>query len=221
MCVKTKMQIGIHFFDRPLFLTKYPYSILDINSTDFKIKLIEFCLNIFGISSLQINNLQTTICEFPINKLDICIVHITGRLLGGKGGFGSQLRAQGGRMSKKKSTNIDSCRNLQGRRIRDVNQETKLIEFMKKAPELKRKAEEDLQKKINDALNPEPKKKYFTDVSYIEQSRSIQEGIEQAFQIDDLHVLKREQARIIPASYNDDPFLKELLSSEQDEEVSK
>lgn len=215
------MQLGIHFFDHPLTLTKYPYPILDINDMNTKTTLIEFCLNIFGISSLQINNLQTTICGFPIDKLDICIVHINGRLLGGKGGFGSQLRAQGGRMSKKKSTNIDSCRNLQGRRIRDVNQETKLIEFMAKAPELKRKAEEDLQKKIDQSLNPEPKKRYFTDISYIEQSRDIQEGIEQAFQIDDHHVLKREQARTLPINYNDDPFLKELISLEQDEEITK
>lgn len=36
-------------------------------------------------------------------------------LLGGKGGFGSQLRAAGGRMSSQKASNNDSCRDLNGR----------------------------------------------------------------------------------------------------------
>ncbi len=39
------------------------------------------------------------------------------RLLGGKGGFGSQLRAAGGRMSSQKTSNNDSCRDLNGRRL--------------------------------------------------------------------------------------------------------
>lgn len=45
------------------------------------------------------------------------------RLLGGKGGFGSMLRAQGGRMNAQKTTNFEACRDLQGRRIRTVNEE--------------------------------------------------------------------------------------------------
>ncbi|KAI9024438.1 telomere stability and silencing-domain-containing protein [Phycomyces nitens] len=43
------------------------------------------------------------------------------RLLGGKGGFGSMLRAQGGRMNAQKTTNFEACRDLQGRRIKTVN----------------------------------------------------------------------------------------------------
>lgn len=39
------------------------------------------------------------------------------RVLGGKGGFGSQLRAAGGRMSRGQPTNNDSCRDLSGRRL--------------------------------------------------------------------------------------------------------
>lgn len=44
------------------------------------------------------------------------------RLRGGKGGFGSMLRAQGGRMNAQKTTNFEACRDLQGRRIRAVNE---------------------------------------------------------------------------------------------------
>jgi hypothetical protein len=39
------------------------------------------------------------------------------RVRGGKGGFGSQLRAAGGRMSSQKTSNNDSCRDLSGRRL--------------------------------------------------------------------------------------------------------
>jgi hypothetical protein len=46
---------------------------------------------------------------------------MSGRLVGGKGGFGSMLRAQGGRMNAQKTTNFEACRDLQGRRIRTVN----------------------------------------------------------------------------------------------------
>ena len=44
------------------------------------------------------------------------------RLKGGKGGYGSLLRAQGNKMSSRKSTNFESCRDLEGRRLRTVHQ---------------------------------------------------------------------------------------------------
>jgi hypothetical protein len=47
------------------------------------------------------------------------------RQCGGKGGFGSMLRAQGGRMNAQKTTNFEACRDLQGRRIRTVNEAKK------------------------------------------------------------------------------------------------
>jgi hypothetical protein len=40
------------------------------------------------------------------------------RLRGGKGGFGSMLRSQGGRMASKQSTNYEACRDLNGRRLK-------------------------------------------------------------------------------------------------------
>ncbi|KAI9491771.1 Sde2 N-terminal domain-containing protein [Zychaea mexicana] len=53
------------------------------------------------------------------------IFNMSLRLLGGKGGFGSMLRAQGGRMNAQKTTNFEACRDLQGRRIRTVNDSKK------------------------------------------------------------------------------------------------
>lgn len=46
-------------------------------------------------------------------------------LLGGKGGFGSQLRAAGGRMSSQKTSNNDSCRDLTGRRLSTIKEAKK------------------------------------------------------------------------------------------------
>lgn len=48
-------------------------------------------------------------------------------LLGGKGGFGSLLKGQ--QAVKKKTKNIDSCRDLQGRRIRDENRKKVISEY--------------------------------------------------------------------------------------------
>ena len=55
------------------------------------------------------------------------------RLRGGKGGFGAQLKAAGG--PTKKETNFGACRDLQGRRVRHTENESKLREWAAQAPE--------------------------------------------------------------------------------------
>jgi hypothetical protein len=49
------------------------------------------------------------------------------RMRGGKGGFGSQLRAAGGRMSSQKTSNNDSCRDLSGRRLSTIKEAKKCV----------------------------------------------------------------------------------------------
>jgi hypothetical protein len=51
------------------------------------------------------------------------------RVLGGKGGFGSQLRAAGGRMSSQKTNNKDSCRDLNGRRLSTIREAKRCVPF--------------------------------------------------------------------------------------------
>ncbi|KAI1139689.1 telomere stability and silencing-domain-containing protein [Hypoxylon sp. FL0543] len=67
-------------------------------------------------------------------------------LCGGKGGFGSQLRAAGGRMSSKKKRNRGdengSSRNLDGRRLRTVNEAKALAEYLAIKPEMEQKEKE-------------------------------------------------------------------------------
>ena len=94
--------------------------------------------------------------NFPLNNYDNKIIEVRIKLKGGKGGFGSSLRLQ--QATKKQTKNFDACRDLQGRRLRKVNQERQLNEWrMKKAEEEKllkkyidgyNNNEEDLFKKI-------------------------------------------------------------------------
>lgn len=67
-------------------------------------------------------------------------------LCGGKGGFGSQLRAAGGRMSSKRKNNQaesnSSNRNLDGRRLRTVNEAKALAEYLAMKPEMEKKEKE-------------------------------------------------------------------------------
>ncbi|MCJ1353112.1 MAG: hypothetical protein MMC33_003097 [Icmadophila ericetorum] len=67
-------------------------------------------------------------------------------LCGGKGGFGSQLRAAGGRMSSKRKKNQGenngSNRNLDGRRLRTVTEAKALAEYLALKPEMEKKEKE-------------------------------------------------------------------------------
>jgi hypothetical protein len=78
------------------------------------------------------------------------VINVSLGLQGGKGGFGSLLRGQA--ISKRKITNFDASRDLQGRRIRNVKNMQKLAEWVKK-----RKEEEKLIKKEVDEYNKKQK----------------------------------------------------------------
>ena len=77
-------------------------------------------------------------------------LRLTVPLCGGKGGFGSQLRAAGGRMSSKRKKhqgeNNGSNRNLDGRRLRTVTEAKALAEYLALKPEMEKK-EKDARRK--------------------------------------------------------------------------
>ena len=52
--------------------------------------------------------------------------HVRGALLGGKGGFGANLRASGKSGPAGQTRNFDACRDLYGRRLKAVNDEIRL-----------------------------------------------------------------------------------------------
>ncbi|XP_029790761.1 replication stress response regulator SDE2 [Suricata suricatta] len=72
------------------------------------------------------------------------------RLRGGKGGFGSMLRALGAQIEK--TTNREACRDLSGRRLRDVNHEKAMAEWVRQQAEREAEKEqkrlERLQRKL-------------------------------------------------------------------------
>ena len=61
----------------------------------------------------------------PDHVSSLITLRLTPRIRGGKGGFGSQLRAAGGRMSSQKTSNNDSCRDLSGRRLSTIKEAKK------------------------------------------------------------------------------------------------
>lgn len=150
----------------------------------------------------------TPLSSFPRDRGSYEIsLQLLPRLLGGKGGFGSQLRAAGGRMSSQKTSNNDSCRDLTGRRLSTIKEAKKLVFFShgggsgsdlmlrlaeyieseparKKAEAEAKKAKlEALEKKLGisrDEESGQNKKRRLDDDEYIEQSKEIVENVKSA-----------------------------------------
>ena len=104
------------------------------------------------LTTLSNKQLPSTSSQ-PVSSLlpslddDFLSLRLSAPLCGGKGGFGSQLRAAGGRMSKKKkganaADENGSSRNLDGRRIRTVNEAKALAEYLAIKPDMERKEKE-------------------------------------------------------------------------------
>ena len=83
-------------------------------------------------------------------------LRLTVPLCGGKGGFGSILRAQGGRMSSRKKKNqVDvnaSSRNLDGRRLRTVAEAKTLAEYLVIKPEMEQREKDERRKRWEDIV---------------------------------------------------------------------
>lgn len=98
------------------------------------------------------------------------------RLVGGKGGFGSMLRAIGAQIEK--TTNREACRDLSGRRLRDINEEKRLKAWIEKKDTRKEEAEERKKKKL-ERLCAEPRHE-FKDKNYENERSVLTEKIDSA-----------------------------------------
>ncbi|KAI5306428.1 hypothetical protein KEM56_000954 [Ascosphaera pollenicola] len=82
--------------------------------------------------------------SYQNNRPGLLTLRLSAPLCGGKGGFGSQLRAAGGRMSSRRKGNKEedngSSRNLDGRRLRTVNEAKALAEYLALKPGMDEKA---------------------------------------------------------------------------------
>ncbi|XP_030917813.1 replication stress response regulator SDE2 [Geospiza fortis] len=94
-------------------------------------------------------------------------------------GFGSMLRALGAQIEK--TTNREACRDLSGRRLRDVNHEKAMAEWVKKQAEREAEKEqrrlERLQRKLAEPRHT------FTDPEYERQYREMAERQEESLRI--------------------------------------
>ncbi|KYM83723.1 UPF0667 protein C1orf55 like protein [Atta colombica] len=131
-----------------------------------------------------------------VQEDDICsngYATVVPRLLGGKGGFGSMLRAIGAQIEK--TTNREACRDLSGRRLRDINEEKRLKAWIDK--QAKREKEEvERKKKKLEKLCTEPKHE-FKDQRYdqerAELTEKVGDAIEEGFKAASTSGIKRKQ----------------------------
>ncbi|RZF38888.1 hypothetical protein LSTR_LSTR017143 [Laodelphax striatellus] len=147
----------------------------------------------------------------------IGLVQIFPRILGGKGGFGSMLRAIGAQIEK--TTNREACRDLSGRRLRDINEEQRLKSWIAQQADREREAAERKKKKL-ESLCREPKHE-FKDDNYEQQRTELTENVHDSVE----EGFKKVQSLKRPSSSNvkSVPRKKKLLidddlSSSSDEE---
>lgn len=105
------------------------------------------------------------------------VVRVSSRLVGGKGGFGSMLRAIGAQIEK--TTNREACRDLSGRRLRDINEEKRLRKWLEGQDEREREAVERKQKKL-ERLLAEPKIDVNLAPSYEKERQELPERVSAA-----------------------------------------
>lgn len=153
-------------------------SIHDIDCTDVSSLKCEISLR-YGIPTedLYVTINGKTIASNFVLKNCQNIVRISTRLVGGKGGFGSMLRAIGAQIEK--TTNREACRDLSGRRLRDINEEKRLRKWLDGQEEREREAAERKQKKIEKIL-AEPKIEVNLNPEYEKERQALPERVSAA-----------------------------------------
>ncbi|KAF9411219.1 hypothetical protein HW555_009933 [Spodoptera exigua] len=105
------------------------------------------------------------------------VIRLTTKLIGGKGGFGSMLRAIGAQIEK--TTNREACRDLSGRRLRDINEEKRLRKWLEGQEEREKEAAERKQKKL-ERLVAEPKIEVNLNPAYEKERQDLPERVNSA-----------------------------------------
>ena len=115
------------------------------------------------------------------------VVSPRGGLPGGKGGFGSLLRAIGAQIEK--TTNHEAMRDLSGRRQRDLNNEKRMRDYVAKQGEREKEEREKKEMKLNKLrrlVDGENKDKYSLNDPLYDKVRSeteekVHDAVEAAF----------------------------------------
>ncbi|KAM9981314.1 hypothetical protein ACTFIY_003632 [Dictyostelium cf. discoideum] len=96
------------------------------------------------------------------------------RVNGGKGGFGSLLKSSGTKVGQKKTTNFDACRDLSGRRLRHVNNEARIKQWLEDE-EARKIAMQELKKKFNDSNEKHVEE--FNDTQFQKETEDIHKKV--------------------------------------------
>ena len=114
------------------------------------------------------------------------VIELVCGLPGGKGGFGSMLRAMGNQIQK--TSNKEAMRDLSGRRMRDINEEKRLKDYVSKKAEMEREKLEKKEaklKKLHKLVTPGESKHEFHDQKYDEAREAatdrVHDAIDQVF----------------------------------------
>ncbi|KAJ2725983.1 hypothetical protein GGI07_000911 [Coemansia sp. Benny D115] len=144
------------------------------------------------------------------------------RVLGGKGGFGSTLRAQGSKSSK--PANYDSCRDLYGRRLKTIKEAQQIVEQEVEKEKALEEAKEKRRLKIAQGLEEKSVKKHrFDDVEYMKNCEEMVENARKAAergfkQNKDKNADKKPSGELLLPLYGEELDSDLSSSSEEEEE---
>jgi len=114
--------------------------------------------------------------ETAVNYSNDLFLNINLPLCGGKGGFGSMLRAIGAQIEK--TTNRDACRDLTGRRLRDINAEKRIKNWIRRKAELEKEKARQKREKL-ERLTQQPKID-FKDDDYLNEKDEMPQKVDDA-----------------------------------------
>ncbi|XP_076656838.1 splicing regulator SDE2-like [Halictus rubicundus] len=164
-------------------------------TVDTSIKIAELRNRIEDLTNFSHDNFYIVHNGKLVDENGTCYggcVSVVPRLLGGKGGFGSMLRAIGAQIEK--TTNREACRDLSGRRLRDINEEKRLKAWIERQGKRDEEAAERKKKKL-ERLCAEPKHE-FKDQTYDRERSALTErvgdAVEEGFKIAGESGLKRK-----------------------------
>ena len=123
------------------------------------------------------------------------VLECVARVVGGKGGFGAMLRAERGGVDAKKTTNFEAMRDLSGRRMRHVNNEKKLQEWIDAAPEREAEARREKEAaKERKRAEAEHSRTEAEAAKYASQVESVRETVGQGVAMGIVAAKKRQRA---------------------------
>lgn len=142
---------GFHGLPNTVFAVKPSTTISELREELYErrpsTRTTRLILTTLSSKQLPSESSQPVSSLLPGLENDFLSLRLSAPLCGGKGGFGSQLRAAGGRMSKRKkggnqAEENGSSRNLDGRRLRTVNEAKALAEYLAIKPDMEKKEKE-------------------------------------------------------------------------------